>query len=371
MSWRLLTDREVSHQRGLALDDALTRSASDRSAPTLRLYTYSSCVLVGRFQRVANEVNLENCRILGIPINRRPSGGGAIIMSPDQLGIALVIPTPARGFSRRSSYLMQQCASGLINALRKLGIPAAFEGKNDLVTRSRKIAGLGLYQPNASARLFHASLLLDLDIAHMLKLLRTPFESFNFDAEKSVAERITTIRSELNHAYSMAELADTVKLGYEDEFGIELMPDQIAPSEKALSEELAAKQYSNEEWIFQSSAPARDRVGHHTLRTDAGLLSVKVIVVGKTVKSVYIGGDFVVSEKAVHDLESSLRWHLRDPVALRETIDQSVNRNAVYWDRISSDLIATAILKALDQTGNPVNEWSAGACFARQRLEIP
>ena len=86
MSWRYLADDGVSAAFGLAADEVLARrQGTGASPPTLRLYTYAShCALVGRFQRVALEVRLPFCRAHGIAVNRRPTGGGAIIMGADQ-----------------------------------------------------------------------------------------------------------------------------------------------------------------------------------------------------------------------------------------------------------------------------------------------
>jgi lipoate-protein ligase A len=47
----------------------------------------------------------------------------------------------------------------------------------------RKIAGLGIYFDPAGGLLFHASLLVDLDIAFMLSVLRTPRD---FAVDKAV-----------------------------------------------------------------------------------------------------------------------------------------------------------------------------------------
>ncbi len=365
MSWRLLQDSGVSHHRGLALDDAVTRLTAGVNTPTLRLYTYSPCVLVGRFQQVDAEVRLDNCRALKVPVNRRPSGGGTIIMGPDQLGIALSLPKSVHGFASRSSELMKQCAGGLVNTLRTLGIHATFMGKNDLVVHSKKIAGLGLYQPNTGGRLFHASLLFDLDIDNMLKLLQTPFKSSDHRARSRVAQRITTVRSEIDAVRSMAELIDVVMRGYEDEFGITFELGSLTSDESKLADELTATQYSTDEWVYQSGAPIHDWVGQCTLRTDAGDLDIKVIVIGEIIKSVFLGGNFVVPEKAIYDLESSLRWHVRDPIALRRTVLRSVQRNADAWDRISSNQVVSVILNALQQIAPQSSKLSAGACFAR------
>lgn len=371
MNWRLLTDSEVQHHRGLALDDALTRCASDTNTPILRLYTYRPCVLVGRFQDVWAEVNLENCEKLQVPVNRRPSGGGAIIMGSEQLGIALIVPGKANGFASRSSELMLQCAGGLINALGNLGIVTRFVGKNDLVTKGKKIAGLGLYQPNSGARLFHASLLLDLDIDYMLKLLRTAFESLGDKAREAVAKRITTVRNEIvDSSYAMSDLMREIQYGFEKEFSTQIEAATIHQDEKSLVDRLDREQYSTRTWIFNDSLPMRDRIGQSSLRTPAGDLDLKVIVAGKTVKSVFLSGNFNTSDNAVSDLESALRWHDRNPVALQETINQSIERNSDAWDRISGAEVYTALTNALNQTSIPVCEHSTGSCFAKNPSEV-
>ncbi len=372
MNWRLLSDSEVLPDSGLALDDALTRSASEWGAPTLRLYTYRPCVLVGRFQHVPNEVNLEYCQTIGMPINRRPSGGGAIIMGPDQLGIALIIPNRTDGFAVRSSDLMNQCASGLIRTLEKLGISAKFQGKNDLVADNRKIAGLGLYQPNSSGRLFHASLLLDLDIEAMLKLLRTPFVPAETSTNRytAVSRRVTTVRSSLGTDYSMSELIETVRTGYEDEFGVRIESQEVKSSEQQLADQLVATQYSTTEWIYRDSAPIFDHVGQSSIRTDAGDLEIKVITAGDTLKSVLLSGNFITSDNAVHDLESSLRWHTSEPLALQQTIAKSMKQNAKAWDRISEGEITTTLLRALNHSNAAKSELTVGSCFGRDIAEV-
>ena len=372
MNWRLLSDSEVLPASGLALDDALTRSASDWGAPTLRLYTYTPCILVGRFQHVPNEVNLENCQTIGIPINRRPSGGGAIIMGPDQLGVALIIPNRPDGFAVLSSDLMHQCASGLVNALEKLGISATFQGKNDLVADNRKIAGLGLYQPNSSGRLFHASLLLDLDIETMVKLLRTQFDSAETSSNRytTVSRRITTVRSSVGTDFSMSELIVIVRTGYEDVFGINIESQEVKSSEQRLADQLVETQYSTTEWIYRDNAPIRDHVGQSSIRTDAGDLEIKVITAGETLKSVFLSGNFITSDNAVHDLESSLRWHTSEPRALQQTIAKSMKQNARAWDRISENEITATLLRALDQSDTGSSELTTGPCFGREIAEV-
>lgn len=293
-------------------------------------------------------------------------------MGPDQLGIALIIPNRTDGFAVRSSDLMHQCANGLIRALEKLGISAQFQGKNDLVANNRKIAGLGLYQPNSSGRLFHASLLLDLNIKTMLKLLRAPFVSAETSKKlyTDVSKRITTVRSSIGTNFSMSDLIETVRTGYEDGFGVIVESQEVKSSEQQLADQLLATQYSTTEWIYQDNAPIPDHVGQSSIRTDAGDLVIKVITAGDTLKSVFLSGNFITSDNAVHDLESSLRWHTSEPEALQQTIAKSMKQNAKAWDRISEGEITTTLLRALNQSDAGKRELTAGSCFGRDIAEV-
>ena len=176
MDWRLITDDCVTASFGLAADDALAQSVgTGESRPTLRLYTYRShCALVGRFQNLDNEIRVAYCRQNGIALNRRPTGGGAIIMGEDQLGVALTLPgwgdSALRLATEGDAYghareLMGMFSKGLVQGLNQLGVQASFRRKNDIEVNGKKLVGLGIYRAPSSGLLFHASMLVDLDIA--------------------------------------------------------------------------------------------------------------------------------------------------------------------------------------------------------------
>ena len=364
MNARLLIDYSADDQFGLSVDDALTRSSSDAASVTLRLYTYQSCVLVGRFQHVHDEVNLDRCAELGVPVNRRPTGGGSIIMGPDQLGIALVIPPDSELAGRKSTSLMKSCAKGIVRALCAFDLDAKFRGKNDMVVSGRKIAGLGLYQAQGGGILFHASLLLDLDINFMLTVLKTAFENTSDRGLSAVSKRIATLRSEVGVDLSVSDLMKAVKLGYEKEFSMHLLRGHLSPQEQSLANQLNASQYCSKQWIYQSGSRIRDQVGHYKLRTDGGTLDVRAIVAKRTLKSVFLNGNFIASDNAISDLENSLRWHITDADALNRTIERSHLKNRQFWDRISATEITDAVLGAIGQTEIDSVEFSPNSCFA-------
>ena len=58
-TWRYIKNDNVIASAGLAADVVLANcSGAGTSLPTLRLYTYQPCALVGRFQTIENELNL-------------------------------------------------------------------------------------------------------------------------------------------------------------------------------------------------------------------------------------------------------------------------------------------------------------------------
>ena len=145
MQWRYLCEDRVSDSFGLAADEAMALRVGEKLSPSvLRLYTYRSCsALVGRFQRIENELNLDFCRKQKMSVNRRPTGGGAILMGEDQLGVALML-RDWKGY-KSPRELMRHFASALCEGLLIFGIKAQFRGKNDLEVEGRKIGGLGIH----------------------------------------------------------------------------------------------------------------------------------------------------------------------------------------------------------------------------------
>ena len=363
MMWRLLQDRKVSHSSGLAVDDALAQCALGNST-ALRIYTYQPCVLIGRFQHVLDEVHMENCRKLKIPVNRRPTGGGAIIMGPKQLGIAISVPSDSIYSQTKYKCFMQQFSKGIIGAMDFFGIRAEFQGKNDLTVGGRKIAGLGMYSSATGGKLFHASILLDLDIEFMLQVLKTPFQKLADKGLKHVSDRVTTLSREIGPV-TASDVQKAIVAGYENAFDTNIVSGNLTEEEVNLANQLQREKYETDQWVFGSQNTVRDEIGHCRLPTPDGTIEVSAIVANQTIKSVTIYGDFIASENAVLDLESRLRWHSRDATQLNQTIQASMEKNDKSWNDMPATLVTKAVITAIDSTG--IN--SPHPCFALERRQ--
>ena len=350
---------------GLSVDDAMTRVNSALDAPTLRLYTYRPCALIGRFQRLDDEVNVDYCSQIGLPINRRPTGGGSIIMGPDQLGVAFIVPAKWHRDKGSAAELMRRTAEGIVIGLRSFGIEAIYSGKNDLTVAGRKLAGLGLYIAETGTRLFHASILVDLDVDYMLRVLKTPFSKLADKGFRNVTDSISTVRRECDTDVSMDAVKDAIIEGYRQHLGLKVVNGDLSEEEKCIAQELKASKYANDDWIYQSASAVRDRVGYCQSSTDRGSLHVRAIVAGRTIKSIYINGDFIATHNAVQDLETRLRWHESGANAIESTIRDSMSGHAGAWNGMPMSSMTQAVLSAVENSWQLATDSTPHPCFAR------
>ena len=362
---RSINDDGVTASFGLAADEVVTRrQGSAESPPTVRLYTYRShCALVGRFQRAASEVRLAVCRERGIAVNRRPTGGGAILMGADQLGVAVMTP---RGSLERSydrvRELFQRYGAGLAEALRALGVPAEYRRKNDIEVNGRKIAGLGIYFDRLGGLLFHASLLVDLDIPLMLAVLNTPFEKISDKEIATVGDRITTVRRECGRAVTLDEVRDLVRRGYERTLGVELVPGGFTDDELREIGALERERYATAAWLEREPAVA-DATGSATLKTPGGLISAHLTLAGDVIKAVYLTGDFFCDERVLLGLERALRWHAAEPERIVKTLDALGTSDGLGLPGIEPEDIGRVVGRAVDAARRLEQAAVAKGCF--------
>ena len=103
---RIIDDIGLDAFTNMAVDETIFQGfLKGESPPTLRFYTFSPpAITLGYLQRM-EEVDLENCRRMGIQVVRRPTGGRAVIHEGD-LTFSLVggVDDPLFGGSLLETY---------------------------------------------------------------------------------------------------------------------------------------------------------------------------------------------------------------------------------------------------------------------------
>ena len=368
MQWRYLSEDRVSDSFGLAADEAMAlRVGGNLSPSVLRLYTYrSSSALVGRFQRIENELNLDFCREQKISVNRRPTGGGAILMGEDQLGVALMLKDWNEYKAPRE--LMRHFASALCEGLLIFGIKAQFRGKNDLEVEGRKIGGLGIHSNASGGYLLHCSLLVDLDVPLMLSALNVPVEKLEARQLKSIEGRITTVRRELKKDTSMNEARDKIRGAFSSYFSVEFEKSCYSLEEKKAIGEMESSRYLNKDWIHQN-VDVPDLSGEARQMTPAGLLDVRVTMAGRQIKAVFLGGDFFAEESAISDIEGSLRWHSSESGQIHSTLEILYAKRQEELAFLPIENVCEVINKAVESARTILQDSTANyGCFVNPKI---
>lgn len=223
--------------QNLALDEALLLAAeAGTGGEVLRLWespTYA--VVVGAGGSISIDVNEEACRADGVPILRRASGGGTVVIGPGCLCFAVVMrydrAPGLREIGPSARYVLQSVA----DALRPVVPGVAVEGISDLVTGGQKVGG-NAQQRKRHHFLHHGTLLCGFDLERVWRYLNPPERQPDYRENRPHAEFVTnlpaevaTVRRWLIEAWQPAS--------------------DYGPPPLERVRELVAEKYGNEAWV--------------------------------------------------------------------------------------------------------------------------
>jgi lipoate-protein ligase A len=245
--WQLIHSGSETPQMQLALDEVLAVEVGEgRRKPTLRIWEWNEpAVVIGSFQSVKNEVDLDNAAKYGFEVVRRISGGGAMFMDANAV-VTYSIYAPAalvQGMSFADSYAFLD--EWVITALKSLGIEAVYQPLNDISSAKGKIGGAAQKRLGNGAVLHHATMSYDMDGEKMVQVLRIGREKMSDKGTKSAAKRVDPLRSQTG--LSRAEIIDRLIATFTGLYGA--TPSEITPEERAAAEQLVVSKFSTPEWI--------------------------------------------------------------------------------------------------------------------------
>lgn len=185
----------ASPEETLAADEVLLDLCeADPGFETLRFWVPDRFfVVVGYGNQVEAEVDTGFCQTAGIPVLRRPSGGGTVLQGPGCLNYCLTLrfdPTgPLCSISAANRWIMERNRAALQAVL---GQPVEVQGHTDLTVGGRKFSG-NAQRRLKHALLFHGSLLLDMDLDLIAKTLRMPSRQPAYRNHRPHTEFVTNL----------------------------------------------------------------------------------------------------------------------------------------------------------------------------------
>lgn len=159
----------------LALDEALLIEADERDGPgILRVWQWPQyAVVLGASGRVGDDVRNAACEADGVPLARRSSGGGTVVLGPGAWNFTVILPIEAArelaAVDTAQAYVLGRVA----DALRQEGVSAEVRGSGDVTVADRKISG-SAQRRMKRAILVHATVLCRFELARIPRYLSEP-----------------------------------------------------------------------------------------------------------------------------------------------------------------------------------------------------
>ena len=243
--WQLIHTTPQSPSLHMALDDVLVQEVgAGRRPPTLRIWEWaSSAVVIGRFQSLRNEVDMEGAQRYGIEVVRRISGGGAMFIEPgNTITYSICAPLSLiEGLPFQQAYALMD--EWVIEALGTLGIKAWYQPLNDITSEGGKIAGAAQAH-RAGAVLHHVTMAYDIDARKMLEVLRIGREKLSDKGTTSAAKRVDPLRSQTG--LPREAVIETMIATFRRRYG--LTDDVLHAGELVRAEALARERFSSAAW---------------------------------------------------------------------------------------------------------------------------
>ncbi len=220
----------------LACDEALLDRCEAGGPEVLRFWEAPDhFVVLGYANHAATEVDLAACRARGIPVCRRITGGGTVLQGPGCWNYSAILRIggtgPTATIPQTNLWIMNRHAAALTGLL---GQPVRRRGDTDLAIADRKISG-NAQRRGRRALLFHGAFLIDLDLALLATVLRSPSREPNYRAGRSHGDFVLNLgvdrerlKSELRRLWAARE--------------------PLTDWPAARTEELARMKYLRDEW---------------------------------------------------------------------------------------------------------------------------
>lgn len=246
--WRLLKTEGNTAAVNMAIDRAvLTANSQGIVPPTVRFFTWQPpAISIGYFQSLEEEVDLDICKQLGIDYVRRITGGGAVFHDKE-LTYSIVIPEshPQIPINIMESY--GRICGAIMKGLKHLGIESKYMPINDIITGGKKISG-NAQTRKAGTVLQHGTILVDVDVEKMFSLLKVPDEKIRDKMISDVKQRVTSIKHILGSETCFDESSEAMKIGFEEEFNVELVEGVLTEEEIKLSKKFENECFSTIDW---------------------------------------------------------------------------------------------------------------------------
>lgn len=292
------------------------------------LWQNGPSIIIGRNQNTIEEINAHYVKEHNINVVRRISGGGAVYHDFGNLNFTFITNNNKDNLNNYKKF-----STPVINALKSLGVPAEFSGRNDILVDGKKFSGNA--QSYHKNRMFqHGTILYDADLDMVGKVLQVHADKIESKGIKSNRSRVTNILPYMNEKLNISDFKDYLLKYF-------LETDDIASKTYTLSDEdlkninkLTEEKYSTWEWNYGESPQFSVEKSNRYL---GGKVNFNFNVKDGIITECKIFGDFF-GERDIVDLEKVLIGkHFKEDVIYETLKEQPIDE--YFFNIFLDDLI--------------------------------
>jgi len=356
--WRLLDLGGLEPYAAQTLYEAVALAVDQGRSPNTIILCYPKdrYVCVGYHQEVEKEIDLEYCKTNGLPIIRRPVGGGATYLDDGQqfyqvvAGKSSIVPARVDDFFK---FFLEPP----IFTYRQLGVPAEYKPINDIVANGKKISGNGAGKIESVSVLI-GNIILDIDFDLMARVLKVSEEKFRDKIAKSMRAWVSSLKKELGYVPERSKIIDYLIEGYK-KIGIELVSSNLSKYEETLFYKEIKPRHISEEWLYMPQYRHQGLTNNRAVKIKGDvkvveadhkakkMIRITMEIANGKIGDILISGDFfMIPEEASYKLESSLIGSSLEKKELANKIENFYNQTSIETSGVDPMDFVDAILKA-------------------------
>jgi lipoate-protein ligase A len=233
LNLQVLISEGLTADRSMQIDRSLFAKYESRTYdPVLRIYSWARpSITLGYSQFPEQELDLILCKKLGIDHAVRPTGGGMVFHTKNEVAVSFV-SNKASSEGKSASALLESTSHLIAGALSRLGLRTSisngrsnasrfcfsYSGRSEVDAGGRKIVGIAQRVGKRSV-LQQASIFVDTDIPKYDAVLRNKIVMSDFSANS------TSVLEQLGRMPCFEEIAEALKGSFGGAFDLNLSED--------------------------------------------------------------------------------------------------------------------------------------------------
>lgn len=217
------------------------------------LWRSEPSVIIGKHQNALAEINMQFVRRHKLPVIRRITGGGTVYHDEGNLNFTFI-----RNAEHANLVDFRKQMDPVIDALRKMGLPAEFHGRNNILMNGLKVSGNSehIYKNRV---LHHGTLLFASNLEYLDQAINPPELKYHDKAVRSLRSRVGNISGMLDQPLTIKLFTERIMNHIRNYFpgGDD---DEFTNDDHTAIDQLAEEKYRRWEWNYGYSPKYTFRV---------------------------------------------------------------------------------------------------------------